>query len=78
MHLISLHKCLFTKVSKVFPSGFDSEESACNTGDPGLIPVLRRSPGEWNGFQLPYSCLENSMDRGAWKATVYGGAKSQT
>ena len=60
-----------------FPGGSEGKESACNAGDPGLIPGLRRSPGEGNGYPLQYSCLENSMDRGAWQATVYG-AKSQT
>ena len=58
--------------------GSDGKESACNTGDPGLIPGLGRSPGEGNGNPLQYSCLENSMDRGAWWATVHGVAKSQT
>ena len=43
----------------------DGKESACNAGDPGLIPGLGRSPGEGNGSSLQYSCLENSMDRGA-------------
>ena len=47
-------------------------------GDPGLIPELERFLGEGNGNTLPYSCLENSMDRGAWRATVHGVAKSQT
>ena len=50
----------------------DSKESACNTGDPGAIPMSGRSPGEGNGNPLQYSCLENSMDRGAWQATVHG------
>ena len=50
-------------------------ESACNAGDPGLIPGLGRSPGEVNGYPLQYSCLENSMDRGAWWATVHGDHK---
>ena len=49
-----------------------------NAGDPGLIPGLGRSPGEGNGYPLQYSCLENSMDAGAWWATVRGGAKSRT
>ena len=49
-----------------FPGGSDSKASACSTGDPGLIPGLGRSPGEGNGDPLQYSCLENSMDRGAW------------
>ena len=44
----------------------------------GLIPGLGRSPGEGNGNPLQYSCLKNSMDRGAWWTTVHGVAKSQT
>ena len=52
--------------------------SACSAGDPGSIPGLGRSPGEGNGNPLQYSCLENSMDGGAWWATVHGVAKSQT
>ena len=47
-----------------------------NTGDLGLIPGLRRSPGEGNGDPLQYSCLENPMDRGAQQATVHGVEKS--
>ena len=54
-----------------FPGGSDGKESTCNTGDLGLIPGLGRSPGEGNGYLLQYSCLENSMDRGDWWATVY-------
>ena len=54
------------------------KESACNVGDPCSSPGLGRSPGERNGNPLQYSCLENSMDRGAWQAVVYGVAKSQT
>ena len=46
------------------------KESACNEGDLGLIPGLGRFPGEENGNPLQYSCLENPMDRGAWRATV--------
>ena len=61
-----------------FPGGSDSKESACNERDQGLIPGLGRSPGQGNGLPLQYSCLENSMDRGAWQATVHGVAKSQT
>ena len=64
------------------PPGFsgdsDSKESACNSGDPGFIPGSERSPGERNGGLLQYSCLENSMDRGVWWATVHWVAKSQT
>ena len=45
-----------------FPGGSDGKESACNAGDPGLIPGLGRSPGEEKGNPLQYSGLENSMD----------------
>ena len=60
------------------PGGSDGKMSACNAGDPGSIPELGRSPGEGNGNPLQYSCLENSMDGEAWKATVHGVAKSRT
>ena len=49
-----------------FPGGSDSKASACNAGDQGLIPGPGRSPGEGNGNPIQYSCLENSMDWGAW------------
>ena len=49
-----------------FPGGSHGKEFACNVGDPGSIPGPGRSPGEWNGNPLQGSCLENSMDRGAW------------
>ena len=61
-----------------FSGGSDGKESACNAGDPGLIPGLGRSPGEGNGNPLQYSCQENPMERGAWQAIVHGLAKSQT
>ena len=61
-----------------FPGGSDGKASACNAGDLGLIPGSERSPGEGNGNPLQYSCLENSMDRGAWRAIVYRVAKNQT
>ena len=60
-----------------FPDSSVGKESACNAEDPSLIPGLGRSPGEGNGNPLQYSYLENSMDRGAWEATVHGVAKSQ-
>ena len=60
------------------PGGSDSKETVCNAGDPGSISAVVRSPGEGHGNPLHYSCLENSMDRGAWQATVHGVAKSQT
>ena len=52
--------------------------SACKAGDPGSIPESEWSPGEGNGNPLQYSCLENSMDREAWWATVHGFAKNGT
>ena len=56
-----------------FPGGSAGKESVCNAGDLGSIPGLGRSPGEWNGYPLQYSGLENSMD-----CKVHGVAKSQT
>ena len=56
----------------------DSKDSVCNAGDPDSIPGLVRSPGEGHGTPLQYSCLENSMDRGAWRVTVHGVTKSWT
>ena len=61
-----------------FPGGSEDKTSACNAGDPGSIPGLGRSPGEGNGNPLQYSYLENPVDRGAWRATVYGVTKSWT
>ena len=61
-----------------FPGGSDGKESICNVGDLGSIPGLGKSPGGGHGNLLQYSCLENSMDRGAWRATVHGVAKSWT
>ena len=58
--------------------GSDGKESACIVGDLGSIPGWGRSPGEGNGNLLQYSCLENSVDRGAWRATVHGVSKSPT
>ena len=52
--------------------------NAEETGDAGLISESGRSPGEGNSNPLQHSCLENSMDKGAWQATVHGVAKSQT
>ena len=60
-----------------FPGGSDGKESACNVGDLGWIPGSGRSPGEGTGYPLQYSCLENSMNRGAWQATVHGVTQSQ-
>ena len=72
--------CLGFKVShsvakRGFSGGSDSKETTCSAGDPGLIPGLGRSPGKGNGYPLQYSCLENSMDRGAWQVAVPWGRK---
>ena len=61
-----------------FPGGSEGKESVCNAGDLGSIPVLGKTHGEGNGNLLQCSCLENSMDRGAWWATVHGVTKSWT
>ena len=61
-----------------FPGGSEVKAPACNAGDQGSIPGLGRSPGEGNGTPLQYSLLENSMDGGAWWATVLGVTKSRT
>ena len=53
-------------------------DNAGDTRDVGSIPGSGRSPGEGNGNPLQYPCLENPMDRGAWRATVHGVAKSRT
>ena len=61
-----------------YPGDSDGKVSACNMGDPGSFSGRGRSPGEGNGNPLQYSCLKNSMDRGALQATVHGVAKSRT
>ena len=58
-----------------FPHSSVGKESSCNTRDLGSIPGSGRSPGEGNGNLLQYSCLENPMDRGTWRATVHGVAR---
>ena len=68
----------WTRLKQFSSSSIDGKESACNAGDVSSIPGWGRSPGEGNGNPLLYSCLENSMDRGAWWATVHGVAKSRT
>ena len=58
-------------------SGKESPANAGDAGDGGSIPGSGRSPGEGHGNPLQYSCLENSMDRGAWRATVRGVRKNR-
>ena len=60
-----------------FPGGSDDKESACNVGNVSLIPGWGRFPGDEIGYPCQYSCLENSMDRGAWMTTVHRVTKSQ-
>ena len=59
-------------LEKGFSHSSVGKESACKSGDRGLILGSARCPGEWNGNPLQYSCLGNPMDRGAWRATVHG------
>ena len=60
------------------PYSSDGKESASNAGDLGSMPGSGRSTEEGNGTPLQYSCLENLLDRGAWRAAVHGVTKSQT
>ena len=74
---LGLSKLYYTHAGG-FPGGSDGKASTCNAGDPGSIPELGRPPGEGNDNPLQYSCLENSMDGGAWWATIHGVTKSWT
>ena len=69
-------RCWWNGTSALSPLRHTGKESACNAGDPGSIPGWGRSPGEGNGYPLQYSFLENSMDKGAWWATVHGVGRS--
>ena len=73
--LFGLKELLFFLEREVHKNWLNGKESACSKGDPGSIPGSGRSPGEGNGYLLQYSCLENSINRGAWWATVHGVAK---
>ena len=86
---LSTHSCLLScarfwlaalneRVVEGFPGGSDGKESAYNAGDSVSIPGSGRSPGEAKGYPLQHSFLENPMDRGAWRAAVYGVAKNRT
>ena len=66
VHALETGIMLHLESRSVLPGDSDGKESACNAGGPGSIPGLGRSPGEENGYPFQYSCLENSMDRGAW------------
>ena len=69
---------MFLAENREVPRSSDDKASACSAGDPSSVPGSRRSPGERIGYPLQYSCLENPTDRGAWRATVHGVAKSGT
>ena len=72
---LSIFNCLKVFFYLGFPCGSDSKESACNVGDPGLITGSRRLPGGAYDNPLQYSCLENPMDRGAWRSTFHGSQR---
>ena len=65
-------------LSTELPTWHSGKESVCNARDLGSIPGEGRSPGEGNGNPLHYSWLENSTDRGAWRAAVHGVAETDT
>ena len=80
IHIIQTLTCN-THPTKGFPGGSVVNNLPANAGDTGdmdLIPGVGRSPGRGNGNPLQYSCLENPMDRAAWRARVLGVTKSQT
>ena len=76
LELFGVH--LFTDASVHISGGSVGKASARNVRDLGSVPGLGRSPGEGNGHPLQYSCLEDSMDGGAWWATVHGVTKTWT
>ena len=76
-HISKFHIYVLVYTVLGFSGGSEVKVSVCNTGDPGSIPGLGRSPGEGNGNPLQYPCPENLMDRGTWWITVHGVAKSR-
>ena len=70
--LLPFHFLACDVTYKGFLGSLDDQDFAYNNGDPGLTSESGRSPGEGNGYPLQYSCLENSMDRGAWQALDHG------
>ena len=75
LHFPTSRECQLSLTYGVFPGGSDDKESACSVGDPGSILRLGSSPGVGNGHLLQCSCLENLIDRGAWRDTVHGVTK---
>ena len=78
LHALEILFFSSSSLSGLFPGGSEGKASACNAGDQDSVPGLGRSPGEGNGYLLQYSGLENSMDRGAWRATLCGVAELDT
>ena len=76
MGYINVQNLIASLYTGGLPCGSAGKESACNAGDLGLVPEFGRSPAEENGNPFQYSCLENPMDRGAWKFTIHGVAES--
>ena len=70
-----MYVCVYTHTLMCSVFGSDGKESACNAGDPDLIPGLGRPPRDRNGNPLQYSGLVNSMDRGAWWAQSMGSQR---
>ena len=77
---LEINSCLINQAIHIWASQVAQmlKNPPANAGDVGLILKLGRSPGAGNSYPLQYSCLENSTDRGVWRATVHGVAKSQT
>ena len=73
--IIEYSKFMIQYVLDGLPRWLSDKESTCQAGDVGLIPGWGRYPGEGNGNSLQYSCLGSPMDRGAWRATIYGATK---
>ena len=73
-----LSKIVEDHLAEGFLGGSGNKGYACTSGDPGSIPGLGKCPGEWSGYPLQYSCLENLMDRGAFWAAFRGATKSRT
>ena len=76
-HCCSL-SCSGTDTSGAFQVALVVKNPPANTGDTGSMPGSGRPPGEGNGNPFPYTCLENPMDRGAWRATVHGVTETNT
>ena len=70
------NRIILKEILKDLPCSSHGKESGCNGGDQGSVPGSEGSSGEENGNPLQHPCLENPMDRGAWRATVHGVKES--